>query len=131
MHDNSHRPLEKERADTMSERRKDPRADVLIMYDVRGEGKGWAENYVNLSAGGLKFKSDRAYTQGALVEIEMSHYLCASNPLRTSGRVVRSRETNGLYQTAYEVAVEFENLADDAQKDLKRIVSNFVSGTVL
>lgn len=100
------------------------------MYDVRGEGKGWAENYVNLSAGGLRFKSDRGYSLGARVDIEMSHYLCSSNPLRTSGKVVRARETQGVYQTAYEVAVEFDELADDTRKDLRRIVSNYVSGAV-
>jgi hypothetical protein len=115
----------------MSERRKHPRVDTLIMYDVRGEGKGWSEGYVNLSAGGLRFKTDRGYSLGARVDIDITHHLCSSNPLRTAGRVVRSRETHGVYQVAYEVAIEFEGLGDQARRDLRRIVSNLGSAGAL
>src|SRR5512139_4146253 len=92
---------------TVADRREHQRTDTMLIYDVRSEGKGWSENYVNISVGGLKFKTDRRYSLGAHVNIDLSHHLCSSSSsLRTMGKVVRARETHGMYETAYEVAVE-------------------------
>jgi c-di-GMP-binding flagellar brake protein YcgR len=105
----------------MSERREHPRIDETVKLKLRDEPEGWIEEVVNISAGGVRFKTVRKFSANDVVNLDMIHNRAglASVYLRVSGRVVRVFQI----EDGYEVAVEFLDVSEDVRQALSSITS--------
>ncbi|MGO9612215.1 MAG: PilZ domain-containing protein [Dissulfurispiraceae bacterium] len=105
----------------MKNRRSHPRIDITVKFKLRGETKGWTEEVSNISASGMRFKTDKKYNLDDIVTIDMLYHQAGmtNSYLIISGKVARVTEIQGGYETS----VEFAGVDEERKSLLDKIVS--------
>ncbi|HWR89101.1 MAG TPA: PilZ domain-containing protein [Dissulfurispiraceae bacterium] len=106
--------------DSISNRRRFPRIDDRLKFKLRDRATGWTEDTVNISAGGLRFRTDVEQRVGDVIGVD----IIKGGPgvpntyLRVTGKVVRVIERSGMF----EVAIEYTDMNEDLKKAFERFV---------
>lgn len=103
-----------------SRRHKRLKADYLVKYQMPGSEEGpFVSNIKDISAGGVKFWTERALPEGALIQINVL-LPPLDKELRALGRIVRVRSVKDAPMDY--VAVNFIELDLDAQTALNDFI---------
>lgn len=112
------------------ERRQFPRFDFsacpwifsLILKQEHAPQSPMQLEALNISLGGIKFRSNRKIGIFEEVRIQLLHEKFDHDPITVSGRVVRVDETDiGVSEKNYGMAVQFDELTDRVFSQLSEI----------
>ncbi len=106
--------------DSISNRRRFPRINDRLKFKLRDQKTGWTEDTVNISAGGLRFRTDVEHRVGDVIGVDIikGGVGVPNTYLRVTGRVVRVIERSGMF----EVAIEYTDMNEDLKKGFERFV---------
>ncbi len=106
-------------AATGIDRRKTPRADVIVRVDYQTVDQLFSEFARNINEGGLFVETDTAPEVGTAVELQFKSP-GSVEPIQVTGFVVRT--TDGDAETGPGMGIEFENLDGQARQHINELV---------
>lgn len=101
------------------ERRKTPRADLIVRVDYQTVDQLFSEFARNINEGGLFVETENAPEVGTPVELQFK-IPGSADPIQVSGLVVRT--TQGDAQDPPGMGIEFDNLDGQARQHINELV---------
>jgi type IV pilus assembly protein PilZ len=111
-------------APSRSDRRKSPRADLVVRVDYQTVDELFSEFARNINEGGIFIESDHPHPLGTPVKLQFQ-VPGSEDPIRVSGAVVRVSEGNAAEPAG--MGIEFENLDAEARSMIDDLVRSLRS----
>ncbi|MCH2172183.1 TIGR02266 family protein [Myxococcota bacterium] len=103
---------------SLSERRKSPRADLVVRVDYQTVDELFSDFARNVNEGGIFVETDRPHPLGTHVELQFNIPGC-EDPIQVTGAVVRHAEAD---HEVMGMGIEFENLDAQARQHINALV---------
>jgi type IV pilus assembly protein PilZ len=118
-------PLAAPEAHRTLERRKSPRADVLVRVDYQTVDELFSDFASNINEGGLFVETDKPPAVGTEVSLQF-RIPGSDQPVISSGRVVRTARAGGGEPSG--MGIEFDGLDADSRRRINDLVRQLRSG---